>query len=75
MAASARASGLLLNSTKYICTRCVYRNALASLRWASTEAPAPPPLLIKIKADLKAAMRAKDAPRSAPNAAYPHSLC
>jgi len=64
MAASSRASGLLLTSQKYICTRCIYRTALASLRWSSTEAAAAPPLLIKIKADLKAAMRAKDAPRS-----------
>ncbi|KEF59665.1 uncharacterized protein A1O9_04511 [Exophiala aquamarina CBS 119918] len=65
MTASTRAPSLLLNPAKYICTRCVYRNSLASLRWSSTEASSPPPLLIKIKADLKAAMRAKDAPRLA----------
>ncbi|UKZ60806.1 uncharacterized protein TrAtP1_002076 [Trichoderma atroviride] len=42
--------------------QCLFRPASAA-RFYSADADAPPPLLQKLKGELKAAMRAKDAPR------------
>ncbi|KAE8166736.1 hypothetical protein BDV40DRAFT_254425 [Aspergillus tamarii] len=43
--------------------RLTTRLNLRSVRWNSTSSPSPPPLMAKIRTDLKVAMRAKDTAR------------
>ncbi|RVX74565.1 hypothetical protein B0A52_01691 [Exophiala mesophila] len=61
--ASPRTTRLLFSTQKYTCSRCTSRATASGLRWSSTASTEPPSLLTKIKADLKAAMRAKDTAR------------
>jgi len=57
-------SSALSVSKRPICAKCIWRCTAASIRLSSATADAaPPPLLAKIKADLKTAMRARDTSR------------
>ncbi|OAP59875.1 hypothetical protein AYL99_04877 [Fonsecaea erecta] len=62
--ASIRNSKLLFLLDQPICSRCIPRNTPVGVRWLSTSTEAPAsPLLVKIKNELKTAMRAKDTSR------------